>query len=282
MKIETFFENFEYLTDAPNAAAKLREIVLQLGFSGKLTRHEPKDDEVNDLLKKIKLERAVLLKGTGFREPQTLKATVQSRETLFDIPDHWVWSRIGHIFLISSGTTPNRLNHSYFESGTEYWVKTTDLNNSIVTSCEEKITKQAVTDCNLKYYPPNTVCVALYGGAGTIGKSGLLGVETTINQSVCGIYPNKNIEPHYLHSYLKLIRPLWMNFAASLRKAPNINAGVVNNMVIPIPPLAEQQRIVTKVDSLLALCDTLEAKLKATQDSKATLMEVAARQVLVA
>jgi len=273
--------NFDLLYSTPETIPKLRQAILQLGFSGKLTKPESGDDEVNELFENIKSARSKLLKETRFRDPQNLKGEIQDEELIFEIPKYWVWSRIGHIFLISSGTTPNRLNHSYFENGTEYWVKTTDLNNDLVLSCEEKITKQAVIDCNLKYYPPGTVCVALYGGAGTIGKSGLLGIETTINQSVCGIYPNQHVEPKYLHLYLKLIRPLWMNFAASLRKAPNINAGVVNNMIFPLPPLAEQKRIVAKVDSLLSLCDALEAKLKAVRDSSATLMDIAARQIVM-
>lgn len=56
-----------------------------------------------------------------------------------------------------------------------------------------------------------------------------------------------------------------MKFAASLRKAPNINAGTVNNMVFPLPPLPEQKRIVAKVEQLMTLCDTLETQLQTTQ-----------------
>ncbi|MBC1269453.1 restriction endonuclease subunit S, partial [Trichormus variabilis FSR] len=273
--------NFDLLYSIPETIPKLRQAILQLAVQGKLTRQDPNNEPASVLFEKIKFERKRLLGETNFREPKELKP-IRDNEILFELPKEWVWTRIGEIFLISSGTTPNRTNHKYFEDGTEYWVKTTDLNNETVLNCEEKITKQAVLDCNLKYYPVGTVCVALYGGAGTIGKSGLLGIETTINQSVCGIYPNKYVNAKYLHLYIKLIRPLWMNFAASLRKAPNINAGVVNNMVFPLAPLAEQKRIVEKCDRLMSLCDTLEAKLKQGRDSSEKLMEVAAKQVLTA
>ncbi|MGI0486878.1 restriction endonuclease subunit S [Pantanalinema rosaneae CENA516] len=63
---------------------------------------------------------------------------------------------------------------------------------------------------------------------------------------------------------------------------PNLNVGKIKETLIPLPPLAEQKRIVAKVDALLSLCDTLEAKLKAVRDSSTTLMEVAAKQILVA
>ncbi|MEA5568948.1 restriction endonuclease subunit S [Anabaena sp. UHCC 0399] len=279
MKVDKFFQNFELLTDAPNAVVKMQEIIMRLAFSGKLTKRDISDVKVNDIFKEIKFEKKRLLEETTFREPKDFKP-IHHNEILFELPKEWMWARIGELFLISSGTTPNRTNHKYFENGTEYWVKTTDLNNETVLTCEEKITKQAVLDCNLKYYPVGTVCVALYGGAGTIGKSGLLGIETTINQSVCGIYPNKYVNAKYLHLYIKLIRPLWMNFAASLRKAPNINAGVVNNMVFPLAPLEEQKRIVEKCDRLLSTCDEIEKRQQQRQQSILRMNESAIAQLL--
>lgn len=257
-------DNWHTLSQKPQDVDDLRRSVLQLAYSGKLTKRLEPDISVDTLFSDVKEARELLLRKLRFRDSTTLEK-VQPDEELFPIPKEWKWIRIGHAFLISSGTTPSRVKPEYFEGGTEYWVKTTDLNNNIVLSCEEKITKVAIEDCNLKYYPVGTVCVALYGGAGTIGKSGLLGIETTINQSVCGIYPNKNIFPPYLHWYVKLIRPVWMCFAASLRKAPNINAGVVNNMVFPLASFEEQKRIVAKVDELMQMCDRLEESLRQSQ-----------------
>lgn len=257
-------DNWGTLCQKPEDVDELRRSVLQLAYSGKLTKRSESDINVDSLFFDIKEERELLLRKLRFRDPAILEE-VKADEELFSIPREWKWIRIGHAFLISSGTTPSRVKPEYFEDGTEYWVKTTDLNNSVVLGCEEKITKAAVKDCNLKYYPVGTVCVALYGGSGTIGKSGLLGIETTINQSVCGVYPNKHIFPPYLHWYIKLIRPVWMRFAASLRKAPNINAGVVNNMVFPLASFEEQRRIVAKVDELMQMCDRLEQSLRQTQ-----------------
>lgn len=258
-------QHWHPLTQHPDDVKDVRRSLLQLAFSGSLTPRLEQTESVEQFAKKISEERQRLLEITTFRDSGNIKGEISESEQLFSIPDEWKWIRIGHAFLISSGTTPSRTKPEYFTNGTESWVKTTDLNNDVVMTCEEKITKAATEDCNLKYYPPGTVCVALYGGAGTIGKSGVLGVETTINQSVCGIYPNQFIDPFYSHWYIKLIRPIWMNFAASLRKAPNINAGIVNNMVFPLAPLAEQKRIVAKVDELMRECDQLEAQLRQQQ-----------------
>ncbi len=176
------------------------------------------------------------------------------------IPAAWTWTTLGRIFPISSGTTPSRTRHEYF-GGSTIWVKTTDLNNGIVTTSEELLTPDAMRDCALRVYPKDTVCIAMYGGAGTIGKTGILGVAAAINQSVCALVPNLAAAlPSFVHLYVKSIRDTWMEFAAGLRVAANINAGAVRDMAIPLPPLAEQKRIVARVDQLMALIDDLEAK----------------------
>lgn len=200
-------------------------------------------------------------------------APIDDGEFLFEIPKHWQWARLGEVFAGGSGTTPARTRHDYFEAGTEYWVKTTDLNNALVTTCEELITPQAVADCNLTYYPAGTVCIAMYGGAGTIGKTGVLGINSTINQSVFALPPVTGISPAFTHYYLKSIRGVWMRFAAGLRVAANINGQIIKNMVFPVPPVDEQTRIVAKVDELMAICDRLKVDLAAASQRQATLAD---------
>ncbi len=247
---------FELILDCPENVAVLRQTILQLAVQGRLVRQDPEDEPVEKLAMKIQKERF----GNVTRQ-ETINP-VNNDDALFPIPTNWKWYRIGDIFNTSSGSTPLRTKLEYFIDGTENWVKTTDLNNGLVLSCQEFITKNAVKDYNLKYYPIGTVCIAMYGGAGTIGKSGILGMETTINQSVFGISPSSYIRPEFFHLYVKAIRPKWMKHAMGLRKAPNINGIIIKRMPFPLPPLSEQHRIIAKVDALMALCDALEARLK--------------------
>jgi type I restriction enzyme, S subunit len=100
----------------------------------------------------------------------------------------------------------------------------------------------------------------MYGGAGTIGKSGMLGVSSTINQSVFALPPTEGIDVNFLHTYVITVRSQWMSFAAGLRKDPNINGQIIKKMVMPLPPLAEQSRIVTRVNELRSLCADLRKK----------------------
>lgn len=248
-------EHFDILFITESSLDALKQTILQLAIMGKLVPQDPNDEPVSMALQELsKLKKAL--------------PPVEEQEWLFKIPSNWKWVRIGEIFAGGSGTTPPRARHDYFEQGTEYWVKTTDLNNATVTNCEELITPEAVVNCNLTYYPAGTVCIAMYGGAGTIGKTGVLGINSTINQSVFALPPTSHVSTFFTHYYLKSIRGVWMKFAAGLRVAANINGQIIKNMVFPVPPLAEQNRIVAKVDELMALCDRLKDDLAESRRSQ--------------
>ncbi len=90
----------------------------------------------------------------------------------------------------------------------------------------------------------------MYGGAGTIGKHCILHFDTTINQSVCAIQPNGFCNMDYIHTLIEFQRPYWMDFAAGSRKDPNINQLVIKHCLLPIPPIEEQLRIVSKLNQL--------------------------------
>ena len=168
-------------------------------------------------------------------------------EIPFELPKGWEWCRLGTIFQTSSGTTPQSNNPLYYKDG--------DLNNEILRNAEVKITEQACVDYKLKEVPINAVCIAMYGGAGTIGKHALIQFRTTINQSVCAIHPNIDCSSKFLHIFIQYQRPYWMDFAAGSREDPNINQLIIQHCLFPLPPLAEQQRIVAKIEELMPLVE---------------------------
>ena len=176
-------------------------------------------------------------------------------EIPFELPKGWEWCRLGTIFQTSSGTTPQSNNPLYYKDGDINWIRTTDLNNEILRNAEVKITEQACVDYKLKEVPINAVCIAMYGGAGTIGKHALIQFRTTINQSVCAIHPNIDCSSKFLHIFIQYQRPYWMDFAAGSRKDPNINQLIIQHCLFPLPPLAEQQRIVAKIEELMPLVE---------------------------
>ena len=168
------------------------------------------------------------------------------------IPKHWKIKKLGEIANISSGTTPFRKNPLFYDNADIPWVKTTDLNNSYITTTEEKVSMYALNNTSLRLYPTNTVLVAMYGGFNQIGRTGKLAMEATINQALSAlVLKNDDVNSDYLLFWLNANVEKWKRFAGSSRKDPNINGKDVAEFSILIPPLKEQE----KIAEILLTCD---------------------------
>ena len=248
---------------------QLKNSILQWAIQGKLVPQDPNDEPASVLLEKIRTEKARLIKEGKIKKDKnesfifrgddnsyyekfiaTGEVKCIDEEIPFEIPQGWEWERVGNIFETTSGATPLSRNPDYYKNGNINWVRTTDLNNGILDKTEIQITAKATTDYNLSVLPQTTVCIAMYGGAGTIGKHCILHFDTTINQSVCAIQPNGFCNMDYIHTFIEYQRSYWMNFAAGSRKDPNINQLIIKHCLLPIPPQEEQLRIVTKLNQL--------------------------------
>ena len=184
-------------------------------------------------------------------------------EWLGDVPEHWEVRCIKHFFQTTSGGTPNtsRPDLYYTDETTGIpWIRSTDLNNDVVTEIPVLITELALKDTACEVLPAGTVMIAMYGGDGTVGKNGLLGRPAAINQAVCGLLPSDLVTPKFAFRFMQFYRPHWMIGAESSRKDPNINQERVRNAPFPRPPLAEQNEIVDFLDGQLGDFDTLTAE----------------------
>ena len=248
---------------------QLKNSILQWAIQGKLVPQDPNDEPASVLLDKIRQEKERLIKEKKIKRDKNasiiyrgednsyyekMLATGEVKcideEIPFEIPKGWEWERIGNLFETTSGSTPLSRNPDYYQNGSINWVRTTDLNNGVLCKTEIQITEKACSDYNLTILPQNSVCIAMYGGAGTIGKHSILQFDTTINQSVCAIKPNGYCNMDYLHTFIEYQRPYWMDFAAGSRKDPNINQLIIKHCLLPIPPQKEQTRIVEKLSLL--------------------------------
>ena len=169
----------------------------------------------------------------------------------------WIQEKIGQIFEVTSGSTPLRSDNRFFENATIPWVKTTDLNNSLIIKTEEKISEIALKETSVKVLPKNTVFVAMYGGFNQIGRTGLLVNEAACNQALSAIYPNEKVNSFFLLTYLNHKVDDWKNFAASSRKDPNITKSDVLAFPLVYPSKEEQ----TKIASFLSAVDEKIAQL---------------------
>ena len=209
-----------------------------------------------------KLKQAVITQAVtkGVRGEREMKDSGVEWTGL--VPHHWGVAKIGSIGQTSSGATPLRSKEaSFFDDATIRWVRTLDLNDGLVYDSSEKITELALVSSACSIMPKGTVCVAMYGGAGTIGKCGLLMSDCATNQAVCSIVCNREIvSPIFLLMQLLALKSYWMKYAVGTRKDPNISQDVVARMKILIPPLDEQKEITDYLDAKCAEIDRLIAK----------------------
>jgi len=197
------------------------------------------------------------------------------KKDLYNLPDGWKLKKLGNLGKVSSGTTPFREKHDeYFANGTIHWVKTTDLNNSTIFFTEEKVTVRALNETSLRIYQPGTLLVAMYGGFNQIGRTGLLGVEATINQALSALQCNIEIAlPEYVLAWLNGNVKAWRNFAGSSRKDPNITSKDINDFPVNLPPLPQQRKIAAILSTWDEAIQTADQLLKAKKERKRGLMQ---------
>jgi type I restriction enzyme, S subunit len=169
-------------------------------------------------------------------------------EWIGEIPEGWEVNQVKRIGKTVSGSTPSSGQRERYYNGYLPWVRTTDLNNGTLKDVPERITDKALKETACKKVPYGTVCIAMYGGEGTIGKHAILEFEGTLNQALCGVYDLKGILPRYFFFYIKSIRPYWMHVANGTRKDPNIGQDDVRNLHVCYPNREEQNEILKHID----------------------------------
>lgn len=186
-------------------------------------------------------------------------ALVPEGEQPYAVPGNWCWVRLKSIAKWGSGGTPSRKKPEYY-TGEVPWIKTGELNDGYIYETEEHITEEALENSSAKLFPVNTVVIAMYGA--TIGKVGILGVEAATNQAcACGVCTEAVIYKFLFH-YACSQKDDFVNKSKGGAQ-PNISQDIIKNHSIPIPPLAEQQRIVNMIESLFADLDEAKEKLSA-------------------
>ena len=252
---------------------RLRKSVLQMAVQGKLVPQDPGDEPASMLLQRIRAERARLIKEKKIKAPKggesviylgsdgrryEKRADAKGRESEpacidgeipFEIPEGWEWVRVGELGDWKAGATPAKTKSEYHASGTVPWLLTGDLNDSVVNDIPNRITQLAVEECSVRLNPVGSILVAMYGA--TIGKTGILGIPATTNQACCACILFDQALQDWLLVWLKYYRPFFVRLGEGGAQ-PNISREKIVSRLIPIPPLAEQRRIVAQLDNLLA------------------------------
>lgn len=274
MMPERLLAHYEKIADAPDAVPRLRRFVLDLAVRGKLVPQDPNDEPASELLKRIAAEKARLVKAGEIGKPPVVNGLSEA-EIPFAIPRTWAWVRIGEIFDYDAGIKrePKELVQDRWLLELEDIEKDTStiLHRLRVRDRNPRSTKSefAIGDILYGKLRPylNKVVVADEPGYSTT--------------EIVAIRPYLKLCPEYC--VLAFRRRDLVDYVERLgrgTKMPRLRTPDAIVAAFPLPPLAEQQRIVAKVDELMALCDRLEASLTAADETRRRLLEALLAEAL--
>lgn len=259
---------FDVAFTAPDGVKRLRELILSLAVQGKLTDQRDGDEPASKLLKKIAAEKKKLEKEGKIKKQKPLPP-VTDDEKPYDLPEGWEWIQLGEIASIERGGSPRPIQ-TYLTDRADglNWIKIgdTEKGGKYITATREKIIPSGLPKTRMVY--PGDF---LLTNSMSFGRPYITLIEGCIHDGWLRISPPSILNKDYLYSLLSspYVNKKFTN-AASGAVVLNLNSNKVRELLIPLPPLAEQQRIVECVNSLMYLCDTLEERIEArtqTQDN---------------
>jgi restriction endonuclease S subunit len=257
MNPERLLAQFDRISEAPDAIPKLRRFILDLAVRGKLVEQDPEDEPASELLSWIKGEKA-LLTAEGVLRKEKPRGEIDQGRTPFDLPVGWTWAHLGAITTIAQGFA---FSSSYFTknklTGTPL-IKIGDIGSDETESNTSEAPKQ---DCSVRSSD------ILLGLSGSIRCAIWRGIDSLLNQRIARIRPAiPEIPVAWLFLAVDSCIDTWKEETSKLT-VQNIKSAQLDGALVALPPLAEQHRIVAKVDELMALCDQLEAARRQREQS---------------
>ncbi|MBA3035807.1 MAG: restriction endonuclease subunit S [Desulfobacterium sp.] len=274
-------KHFDTAMESPDGIKKLRELILTLAMHGKLVKQDSKDQPASKLLKEIQAEKERLIKEGKIKKQKELPP-IKPEEVPYEVPEGWEWVRLSEIVDVGTGSTPTTTNHEYY-NGTIPWYTSSATNNPMAAEPGKFITEKAIYETNCKVFPTGSLIIALYGQGKTRGQISEIVIPGATNQAIAAMIfyeSSRHIKLYLKYFFFKIYAEIRLLAAGAAQ--PNLNVGKIKATLIPIPPLAEQKRIVVKIDELMALCDRLEAQRKARNDKRLAVHTAAINGLLTA
>ena len=269
-QIEELFTQIDAIeqnqADIDTLYEEFRKRTLMLAIQGKLVPQNPNDEPASILLERIRAEKKAKLgkkfvdsyiyKGDDncYYKHITGRAQDEPVEVSFDIPENWAWTKLLDLGCFSSGKTPDMSEPAYWQNGNVQWFTSKDMKTKYLTESQLKITELAANDMTL--YPANTLLWVVRSG---ILKSSLpiciLKQPATINQDIKAyqLYQSSMID--YVYYMLKGMEARILdNYVKRITTVHSLKFDeLISKLVVPIPPLAEQKRIVAKINEMFAM-----------------------------
>ena len=257
MNAEQLLQHFERISEAPNAIPRLRRFILDLAVRGKLVEQDPSDEPASELLKRIAAEKARLVKA---REIKNEKPLAPIEDADFYLPKSWTWTRLGKVTsYIQRGKSPKYAVNDGSLVVSQKCVQWSGLDLKVA----KRITLESLMDYEKIRFLRDGDLLWNSTGTGTIGR--IIKAVDPPAKLVCDSHVTVvrclAVVPEYIRAWLRSdhIYALIEDRAAGSTNQVELTAQMAINQVVPLPPLAEQHRIVARVDDLMSLCDQLEA-----------------------
>lgn len=272
-------QHFGELYTVKENVAELRKAILQLAVMGRLVPQNPSDPPASELLKEIEAEKQRLVKAGKIKKPKPLPP-IKPEEVPYELPQRWEWVRLGDAGAFERGKSKHRPRNDkrLFEHGTYPFVQTGDVSRS-------KTTENQILTCNSYYsefglkqsrlWEKGTLCITI---AANIAETGFLGMDACFPDSVVAFLGiDKSLEK-LVKVFIDVAKDDLEHFAPSTAQK-NINLGIINELLFPLPPLPEQNRIVASIDQLIALCDTLDQQIDKASGKQTEILNAVMAQV---
>ena len=234
---------------------QLRNSILQLAIQGKLVEQRKEEGTGEELYKEIQEEKLKIIEEGKLKKQKDLPDITED-EIPFEIPETWRWVRLGEIVKFSIGKTPPRAEAEWWSNDFP-WVSISDMKDyGFVKSTKERVSINAVNKKICEVVSKETLLMSFKL---TVGRTSILKIDAVHNEAIISIFPF--IDNNYsLRNILFYILPIISQWGDSKNaiKGITLNTTSINNLIIPLPPLAEQKRIVEKIEELLPLVDRYE------------------------
>ncbi|QAA80554.1 hypothetical protein EI546_01885 [Aequorivita sp. H23M31] len=264
--------------------SQLKQSILQEAIQGKLTAdwralqqaQGPQIEPASELLKRIKAEKAQLIKDKKIKREKALPP-ISEKETPFELPDGWLWCRFGEYSLFERGrfSIRPRNDPSYFDGKIPFiQIGSLSLNGDRINSFNQTLNERGLKVSKL--FPKNTVVIAIVGG--TIGYLGVLGKDMCFPDSIIGIKPTELTCSKFVLLQLRAQQKTIKELSYQMSGQPNIKLPNLTNLIIPLPPLEEQKAIVEIVETLMQKCQALEQEIKTSEANAQMLMQAVLKE----
>lgn len=270
-----FFNNHARLITRPEHIQRLRQTILNLAVRGRVVPQEPDDEPAFKAIELVQAQRRHHKQERTKSDPKIAEVN----KPPFATPPGWTWARFPDLGIFGRGKSKYRPRNdsSLFEGGTHLFVQTGDVARSrgLIKTFTGKYNETGLAQS--AKWPKGTLCITI---AANIADTGILSFDACFPDSIVGFIPASPFpNARYFEYFIRTVKAELLEFAPATAQK-NINLSILSEVLIPIPPLAEQHRIVKKVDELMTLCDQLETRLAFTTSTRSHLMESAMHKAL--